>query len=60
MEKSTKFSIDSEAEYDKLLKWIDTQFDKNLNPNTTEGKLLQASLLLIKNYENKYYPVPLA
>jgi HTH-type transcriptional regulator/antitoxin HigA len=50
--------IKTETEYDHLLNWIDNQFDKKVDPNTPEGKKLEVALVLIKNYEDRYYPIP--
>jgi len=33
-------------------------FDKKLRPNTAEGEKLQIALLLIKQYEDVNYPIP--
>lgn len=34
-------------------------FDKKVKPNTEEGEKLQIVLLLIKQYEDVNYPIPL-
>lgn len=34
-------------------------FDKKIRPNTPEGEKLQVALLLIKQYEDVNYPIPL-
>lgn len=51
--------IKSEKQYETYLDWVNTQFDKKIKPNTPQGELLQVVLLLIKEYENQHYPVPL-
>lgn len=51
--------IKSEEEYQNLLNWVDEQFDKKIHPNTPEGKKLEVALVLIKNYEDQFYPIPL-
>jgi HTH-type transcriptional regulator / antitoxin HigA len=33
-------------------------FDKKVKPNTHEGEKLQVALLLIKQYEDAHYPIP--
>ena len=33
-------------------------FDKKIKPNTPEGEKLQVALLLIKQYEDAHYPIP--
>lgn len=50
--------IKTEKEYENLLDWIDEQFDKKIDPNTSEGKRLEVALVLIKTYEDQYYPIP--
>lgn len=34
-------------------------FDKKVAPDTPEGEQLQVVLLLIRDYEDKHYPVPM-
>ena len=50
--------IKSKKEYELFLNWVDKQFDKKIKPNTTEGENLQVALLLIKQYEDQHYAVP--
>ena len=50
--------IKNEAEYDQFLDWIDNQFDAAPEPESPEGNKLQIALLLVKAYEDEYYPVP--
>jgi HTH-type transcriptional regulator/antitoxin HigA len=50
--------IGSEKEYEQYLEWVDRMFDERVAPNTLEGEKLQVVLLLIKDYEDKHYPVP--
>ena len=38
---------------------MDGLFDKKVKPNSPDGEALQVALLLIKDYEDKHYPVPL-
>jgi HTH-type transcriptional regulator / antitoxin HigA len=51
--------IKTEKEYDSYLEWIDQQFDKKIKPNSPEGETLQVALLIIKEYEDKNYPIPM-
>ena len=50
--------IGSQKEYQQYLEWADEMFDKNVTPESPEGEKLQIVLLLIKQYEDHYYPVP--
>ena len=50
--------IRSEKEYEQYLDWVDQMFDKKVAPDTPEGEQLQVVLLLIRDYEDKHYPVP--
>jgi HTH-type transcriptional regulator/antitoxin HigA len=45
------------SEYDQFLDWIDIQFDNKVEPNTEIGDKLEVALLLIKDYEDKHYPI---
>lgn len=49
--------IRSESEYQKMIAWLDGQFDKNIAPDSIQGKQLQIALLLIKQYEDQHYEV---
>ena len=51
--------IKSKKEYDALLEWVDEMFDRKVKANTPEGGQLQIALLLIKQYEDDHYPVPM-
>ncbi len=51
--------IKSEAEYDVLLNWLDTQFDKKVNPASCAGKQVKIALELIREYEDEFHPIPL-
>ena len=51
--------IRSEEQYQEYLNWVDELFDKQLSPDTREGEMLQVALLLIKQYEDTNYPVPM-
>ena len=51
--------IKSEKHYQDYLNWVDELFDKQPIPDTKEGEMLQVALLLIKQYEDANYPVPM-
>ena len=51
-------TIKSKKDYEAYLNWVDSLFDKKVKPNTPEGEILQVALLLIKEYEDKNYPIP--
>ena len=51
--------IKSEEQYQEYLNWVDELFDKQLSPDSKEGEMLQVALLLIKQYEDANYPVPM-
>ncbi|MBI2270480.1 MAG: helix-turn-helix domain-containing protein [Bacteroidetes bacterium] len=51
--------IKTEKEYNTYLNWVDGMFDKKIKPNTAEGENLQVVLLLIKDYEDRHYAIPI-
>lgn len=51
--------ITSKKEYQQFLDWADVMFEKKVKPGTPEGDTLQVVLLLIKQYEDQHYPIPL-
>jgi len=51
--------IKTKKDYAAFLDWVDVQFDKKVKLNSTEGDTLQVALLLIKEYEDKHYPIPM-
>jgi HTH-type transcriptional regulator / antitoxin HigA len=51
--------ITSKKEYEQYLEWVDSLFDKKIKPNSEQGRTLQVALLLIKDYEDRHYPIPL-
>lgn len=51
--------IKSEEQYQEYLNWVDEMFDKQLSPDTPQGEMLQVALLLIKQYEDANYPIPM-
>lgn len=50
--------IKSKKDYSIFLGWVDELFDKKVSLNSPEGEALQIALLLIKDYEDKHYPIP--
>jgi hypothetical protein len=44
--------------HEAYLEWLDKLFDKKVNANTPEAELLQVALLLIKEYEDNNYSIP--
>jgi HTH-type transcriptional regulator/antitoxin HigA len=50
--------IKSKKQYLKYLKWVDEQFNSNVDPNSKNGKLTTFVLQLIKKYEDLHYPIP--
>jgi HTH-type transcriptional regulator/antitoxin HigA len=50
--------IATKKEYEKYLNWVDDMFEKKVKPNTDHGHTLQVALLLIKDYEDRHYPIP--
>ncbi|HEY0678594.1 MAG TPA: transcriptional regulator [Chitinophagaceae bacterium] len=50
--------IKTKKQYQEYLNWVDKMFDKKVKPNTPEGEKLQVVLLLIKQYEDVNYPIP--
>ena len=51
--------IKNKKQYEQYLQWVDGQFDKKVKANTPQGQKLQVALLLIKQYEDTNYPIPL-
>ena len=51
--------IKTKKEYEEYLDWVDKMFDKKTKVNTTEGEKLQVALVLIKQYEDEHYPIPI-
>lgn len=50
--------IKSKKQYQEYLDWIDGQFDKKVKLGSSDGEKVQVALLLIKQYEDIHYPVP--
>jgi HTH-type transcriptional regulator / antitoxin HigA len=51
--------IKNNKTYQQYLDWVDIQFDKSVKPNTPHGEKLQVALLLIKQYEDAHFPIPM-
>ena len=51
--------IKTKKHYKQWLEWIDVQFENKVKANTPQGEKLQVALLLIKQYEDTNYPIPL-
>lgn len=51
--------IKTKKQYQEYLDWVDRQFDNQIKPDSTQGEKVQVALLLIKQYEDINYPVPL-
>ena len=50
--------IKTKKQYQEYLDWVDKQFDRRIKPNSAEGEKVQVAILLIKQYEDVHYPVP--
>ena len=51
--------IKNKKQYQEYLAWIDKKFDSKVKVSSAEGEKVQVALLLIKQYEDANYPVPL-
>jgi len=51
--------IKTKKQYEQYLNWVDVQFENKVKSTTPQGEKLQVALLLIKQYEDANYPVPL-
>ncbi len=51
--------IKSKKQYEDYLHWIDVQFDKKIKPNTSLGEKLELALLLVKQYEDVHFAIPI-
>ena len=50
--------IKTKKHYEEYLDWVDRQFDSHVKPGSKQGEKVQVALLLIKQYEDINYPVP--
>ncbi|MEJ7692195.1 transcriptional regulator [Daejeonella sp.] len=51
--------IKNKKQYQEYLNWVDVMFDKKISPDKREGEMVQVALLLIKQYEDVNYSVPM-
>jgi HTH-type transcriptional regulator/antitoxin HigA len=51
--------IKTKKQYEQSLDWVNVQFEHKVKSNTPQGEKLQVALLLIKQYEDANYPIPL-
>jgi HTH-type transcriptional regulator / antitoxin HigA len=51
--------IKTKKQYKQYLDWVDVQFEHKVKSTTPQGEKLQVALLLIKQYEDTNYPIPL-
>ena len=51
--------IQTKKQYEQYLNWVDVQFENKVKSTTPQGEKLQVALLLIKQYEDANYPIPL-
>jgi HTH-type transcriptional regulator/antitoxin HigA len=51
--------IKTKRQYEDYLNWVDELFDKKVKASSPEGEELQVALLLIKQYEDEHYPIPI-
>jgi HTH-type transcriptional regulator/antitoxin HigA len=50
--------IKTKKQYQESLGWVDKMFDKKVKRDSAEGEKLQVALLLIKQYEDVHYAIP--
>lgn len=53
-------AIKTKKQYKEYLDWIDKMFDKKVKPDSPLGEKLQVALLLVKQYEDQHYYIPLS
>ena len=51
--------IKNRKQYQEYLDWIDKKFENKVKADSPEGDKVQVALLLVKQYEDAEYPVPL-
>jgi HTH-type transcriptional regulator/antitoxin HigA len=51
--------IKSKKQYQEYLDWVDKQFDKKVKPDSPQGEKVQVALLLIKQYEDLHFSIPI-
>jgi HTH-type transcriptional regulator/antitoxin HigA len=52
-------NIKNNKQYEQYLNWVDTQFENKVKAKTPVGEKLQVALLLIKQYEDAKFEIPL-
>jgi HTH-type transcriptional regulator/antitoxin HigA len=50
--------ITNDKDYQTYLNWVDKMFDKKVKPNSEEGQKVQVILMIIKNYEDRHFAIP--
>ena len=50
--------IRTKKQYQEYLDWVDKQLDKKVKTDSPQGEIVQVALLLIKQYEDLHYPIP--
>ena len=50
--------IKTKKQYEQYLNWVDVQFEHKVKSNTPQGEKLEVALLLIKQYEDANYTIP--
>jgi HTH-type transcriptional regulator/antitoxin HigA len=51
--------IKTKKQYEQYLDWVDVQFNNKVKSTSPQGEKLLVALLLIKQYEDANYPIPL-
>lgn len=51
--------INNTKRYQQYLYWIDEAFNNKVKANSPDGEKVQVALLLVKQYEDVNYPIPL-
>jgi len=51
--------VKTKKAYQVLLNWVDLQFDKKVKPDSALGEQIQIALLLLRQYEDAHYPIPI-
>lgn len=51
--------IKNKKQYEAYLDLVDSMFDKKVKRSTPEGDKLELALLLIKQYENSHFQIPI-
>lgn len=49
--------IKNKKEYETILSYVDELFDKKVKKGSPEGDQLELLLLVVKDYEDKHYPI---